>query len=109
MKKKVCFYLNVLLVGGIEKVLLELLKNIDYDKYEVSLLIAYKLGEVEKLKEEIPKNIEIKYLLTEEFLVKGKRKKVLGELGKTEKILDESISFLRKSIIIKKNFRIYQG
>lgn len=102
MKKKVCFYLNVLLVGGIEKVLLELLKNIDHNKYEVSLLIAYKLGEVEKLKKEIPKNIEIKYLLTEEFLVKGKRKKVLGELGKTEKILDESISFVRKAFIKKR-------
>lgn len=59
MKKKVCFYLNVLLVGGIEKVLLELLKNIDHDKYEVSLLIAYKLGEVEKLRKKFLKTLKL--------------------------------------------------
>lgn len=105
MKKKVCFYINVLLVGGIEKVLLELLRNIDYERYEVSLIIAYKLGEVEKLKNEIPKNVNVKYLLTEETLVKGKRKKVLGTLKKSEKIFDESISFIRKEIIKKRLFK----
>ena len=104
-KKKVCFYLNVLLVGGIEKVLLELLRNIDYNEYEVTLLLAYKLGKIEKLKEEVPENIKITYLLEEEILVKGKRKKVIGNLGKIEKVLDETISFFRKLKIKKRLFK----
>lgn len=102
MKKKICFYINALLVGGIEKVLIELLKNIDLEKYEVTLLITYNLGEVEKLKSDIPKEIKIKYLLNEEMLVKGKRKKVLGNLKTIEKLFDESISWIRKIIIEKR-------
>lgn len=39
MKKKILFVSNHLGAGGIEKSLLSLLKNIDYEKYEVHLLL----------------------------------------------------------------------
>ena len=40
MKKKICFYMNTFLVGGIEKVLIELLENIDKNKF-LSLIHIY--------------------------------------------------------------------
>ena len=74
MKKKICFYMNTFLVGGIEKVLIELLENIDKDKFNIKLLIGYNLQELEILKEDIPQNVEIKHLINEEFLIKERRK-----------------------------------
>lgn len=106
MKKKICFYMNTFLVGGIEKVLIELLENIDKDKFNIKLLIGYNLQELEILKEDIPQNVEIKHLINEEFLIKGKKKKSLGKMKNYEKILDESLSWIRK-ILLKRRLLHY--
>lgn len=106
MKKKICFYMNTFLVGGIEKVLIELLENIDKDKFNIKLLIGYNLQELEILKEDIPQNVEIKHLINEEFLIKGKKKKSSGKMKNYEKILDESLSWIRK-ILLKRRLLHY--
>ena len=44
MKKKLLFTANTLDIGGIEKALINLLDNIDYSKYEVTLVLEKKEG-----------------------------------------------------------------
>lgn len=44
MKKKVLFLMPALPGGGAEKVLIDILKNFDYSRYDVSLFLEYKEG-----------------------------------------------------------------
>lgn len=104
MKEKICFYINTFVVGGIEKVLIETLQNIDKNKFEIKLLIGFKLDELEKLKTELPSDIQVDYVLKDNFFCKNKKKKSIGNLKKYEKIIDESLSWLKK-IIFKKNLK----
>lgn len=58
MKKKICFYYYKLVVGGVEKMILNMLDAIDYDKYEVTLFMIDGGGEwVDK----VNTNVKIKY------------------------------------------------
>ena len=57
MKKKLLFTANTLNIGGIEKALVNLLDNIDYEKYEVTLILEKKEG---LLLDDINKNVIIK-------------------------------------------------
>ena len=72
---KIFFYIDVLLVGGIEKVLIELLKNLNKEKFEITLVIGYKLYELEKLITDVPENVKIKYIFQENIFVSYKKKK----------------------------------
>ncbi|MBQ9071776.1 MAG: O-antigen ligase family protein [Bacilli bacterium] len=45
-KKRILFCANDLRIGGIEKALITLLKNIDYNKYDVDLMLETKSGEL---------------------------------------------------------------
>lgn len=56
MKKNILITSNTLCVGGIEKSLINLLKNIDYKLYNVDLILEHVTGELLK---EVPKNINI--------------------------------------------------
>lgn len=96
MKRRILFYIDTLQVGGIEKVLLQYLKNMDSLNNKIILLIGHKLDELEKLRRDIPKTIEIKYILENDIYCKLKKKKSLGKLNKIEKVLMESISFFKK-------------
>ena len=46
MKKKLIFFSYSLCIGGIENALVNLLNKIDYDKYEVTLILIKKEGEL---------------------------------------------------------------
>ena len=59
MKKKVIFINGHMNVGGIEKILLDILKNIDYSKYSIDLCLLEEGGDYYK---EIPKNVNVKIL-----------------------------------------------
>lgn len=102
VKKKVYFYINSFLVGGIERVLLQYLKNIDKKKFNVYLIIGFYLEELEKLKVEIPEEVEVSYILENNLFCSFKKKKALGQMKTIEKILYESLSWLRKYIFEKK-------
>lgn len=56
MKKNILICSNNLCIGGIEKSLISLLKQIDYNKYNVDLLLESNEGELIK---EVPKNVKI--------------------------------------------------
>ena len=55
--KKICIVAEKMLVGGVEKSLLSLLNMIDKDKYEITLYLLKKEGE---LLNQIPDCIKIK-------------------------------------------------
>lgn len=59
MKKKVLILTNKMVVGGVEKALINILQNIDIKKYQITVALPNKGGEFEKL---IPHYIEKKYL-----------------------------------------------
>lgn len=102
MKVKLMFYVDCFLVGGIEKVLIEYLNNVNKEKFDVSLVIAYKLNELEKLKENINSDIKVEYVLEDDIFCNAKKKKSIGKLSKFEKILNESLSFYKKLKMKKK-------
>lgn len=93
---KIKFYVESFLVGGIEKVLLQYLKNIDSINNEVTLIIGYKQGELEKLKSDIPNNVKVEYVLADDMYCDLKKKKAIGKLSKLEKLKMEGTSWLRK-------------
>ncbi|MBR3594311.1 MAG: glycosyltransferase [Clostridia bacterium] len=59
MKKRIAFFQNELTVGGIQKSLINLLSNFDYDKYDVDL---YLFSEENYWKSELPQQLNIKYM-----------------------------------------------
>lgn len=107
--QRIVFYIDVLVVGGIEKVLIELLKNLDKKKFDITLLIGYNLGELEKLKGDIPNWVKIRYIFNEGFYTVLKKKKVAGNMKKYEKILFESYSWLRKLVMKKRILNILRS
>lgn len=56
MKKKIIFLSSTLCIGGIEKALIELLNRLDYNKYDVTLFLENKEGE---LLNKINKNVKV--------------------------------------------------
>lgn len=56
MKKKLCFVLDEFLFGGIERVLINYVKEIDYDLYDVDIII---LSRVEDMVKQIPSTCHI--------------------------------------------------
>ena len=65
MKKNILFINGHLDVGGCERSLVDVLKNIDYSKYNVDLLLLEHKGDYI---EEVPKEVEVKlYSLDDAF------------------------------------------
>lgn len=102
MKRKILFYIETLQVGGIEKILIELLKNINKENFDINLVIGYHLPLLEKFKDDIPKEIKIEYLLKNNIFCRFKEKKALGKLSSYEKILNEILAIKRKKVMEKR-------
>ena len=69
MKKNILFYTSGVGLGGVEKVVLEVLKGIDKNKFDIKLAIQY---ENENLFEnEIPKEVNYKYMLPQKIIDKS--------------------------------------
>lgn len=58
MKKKIAIISTAMVVGGVEKVLTELLKNFDLNRYEVDLWLSGPGGAFERL---IPADVKVRY------------------------------------------------
>jgi len=72
MKKKIIFHNGSLRMGGIERVLVEVLQNIDLKKFEIELLIEDEFKEENIFEKDIPKEIKVTYLRPEWLLQKTK-------------------------------------
>ena len=55
-KKKIILFMTTMYTGGIENALIELLNKLDYEKYDVTLFLENKKGE---LLHKINKNVKI--------------------------------------------------
>lgn len=90
MRKTVLFHVNNFLVGGIEKVLLELLHALDPHRYRVILAIAYDLGASETLLPQVPAHVEIRRVLHRPWMNYVRRQKTSGHIGPLGKALWET-------------------
>lgn len=70
LKKKILFYNGSLRMGGIERVLVEVLQNLDKDKYEIDLVIEDGIRSLNVFEKDIPKYINLHYLKSEELIQK---------------------------------------
>lgn len=70
MMKKVLFYNGSLRMGGIERVLVEVLQNIDRSKMSIDLIIEDGIKSLNVFEKDIPKDIKIYYLKSEELIQK---------------------------------------
>lgn len=114
IKKRLLFVNGHLNVGGVERSLVDLLKYIDYDKYEVDLVLFEELGDYI---DEIPESVNVKfYDMTSTYgsfincilgnLKKGKWKDVFTRIVFTlEKIFGAKVKCLLK--LLFKDLREY--
>jgi len=70
MKKKVLFYNGSLRMGGIERVLVEVLQNLDRSKLDIDLVIEDGIRSLNVFEKDIPKDIKLYYLKPEEVIKK---------------------------------------
>lgn len=100
MKKKILFYTSGVGLGGVEKVILEVLREIDKSKFDIKLALQY---ENENLFEnEIPKEINYKYMLPQKIIDKSlyyreRKKNILYKI-----LYSFMLSY--EKYIIKKNY-----
>jgi glycosyltransferase involved in cell wall biosynthesis len=90
-KKTLLFHVRSFLAGGIEKVLIELLRALDPDKYRILLSIAYDLGDKQVMIGDLPPYVEVHYLVRNPLLVHTYKKKHTANIGVAEKLLGELI------------------
>ena len=70
MKKKVLFYNGSLRMGGIERVLVEVLQNLDRNNLDIDLVIEDGIRSLNVFEKDIPKDIKLYYLKPEEIIKK---------------------------------------
>lgn len=70
MKKKVIFYNGSLRMGGIERVLVEVLQNLDRNNLDIDLVIEDGIRSLNVFEKDIPKDIKLYYLKPEEIIKK---------------------------------------
>lgn len=83
-KKKILFYTSGIGLGGVERVLIELLKFIDKEKFDVK--VAFQNGNERYFENEIPKQIEYRFMLKKELIdktiyFKERKKNIFYKLG----------------------------
>lgn len=84
-KIKIAFRSGSLRMGGLERILIEILKEIDKDKYEITLFIEDDCGEENVFEKDIPKEIDYYFLKSKELIdltksVKEKKKNLFYKL-----------------------------
>ena len=94
MRKKVLFIVNCLIGGGVEKVLITFLKNFDYTRFDVELLLIYNKG---IYLNDVPKEVNVKYLYSKPLSILEKiNYNLLFRLG-----IDYGYKFLIRSRVSK--------
>ena len=62
MRKHIVISSGSLKIGGVERLLIEYLNNVDEKRYKVTLILMSDFGEKNVLKDELNENINVKYL-----------------------------------------------
>lgn len=100
MKKKILFYTSGVGLGGVEKVVLEVLNEIDKNRFDIKLALQY--GNENLFENEIPKEINYEYMLPQKIIDKSlyfreRKKNVLYKV-----LYSFMLSY--EKYIIKKNY-----
>ncbi len=95
MKKKIVYYVNMFLFGGIETSMLEYLRALDKTKFDITLIIGIHMYELEVLLGEIPPEVNVIYILKGQFFSRNYYLKRLKQLSLVQKILDNIVSPFR--------------
>lgn len=105
MKKHILFLSGGLKIGGVERVLIEYLNNIDREKYKITLFLMSDFGSDAVLEPELKKDIQIKYIKNYEII------KQKEELRKNKKNIFKKIKyssfFKKEKKISEKRFVTY--
>ncbi|RTK94624.1 MAG: glycosyltransferase [Neisseriaceae bacterium] len=98
------FHMGRLLGGGIETTLLTYLNLFDRSLFEVSLTVGWRMDELDSFTKLLPKDIEIRYLVSNKSLSKYKIKKIMNSKLSLIDNLIENILFvpIGRIIYIKK-------
>lgn len=85
MKKKIAFRSGSLRMGGLERILIEVLKEIDKERYDVTLFIEDDCGKDNIFEGDIPKEVKYHFLKPESLIrltekVKSKKKNIFYKL-----------------------------
>lgn len=70
MKKNIVFKSGSLKMGGLERVLIEVLQLIDKNKYNITLIIDNDYGKLNVFEKDVPKEIKYYFLKSEELINK---------------------------------------
>ncbi len=100
MKKKVIFRSGSLRMGGLERILIEVLQNINKKKYEIILVIDDDCGKENIFEKDIPKEIKY-YFLKPENLIRKTEYHKLNKQKVYHKLMYNFYMFLENKIIFK--------
>ena len=68
MRKHIVISSGSLKIGGVERLLIEYLNNVDEKRYKVTLILMSDFGEKNVLKDELNENINVKYLKSADMI-----------------------------------------
>lgn len=102
-KTRILFLVSGLFVGGIDTLLKNYLAKYDREHYDIELAVGICLKDLESIRNELPKDLKVHYLVDEDILTHFKIKKKKTGLNIAEKIIDESVlnTFRRLKSIYK--------
>lgn len=84
------FHVSNFLTGGIEKVLVGLLRGLDAQQYRIVLVIAHDLRDAEKLLPQIPPHVEVRRILERPWQNRVRYQKATGRIHPLEKVFWEA-------------------
>lgn len=101
-RKKVLFYTSGIGLGGVEKVLLEILQKIDRKKFDIK--VAFQYGNEDIFEYEIPEEIDYSYMLSKSEIEKTLKIRSNRNLLNRVKY---NFRLIKEKRIIKKNYLKY--
>ena len=106
-KKRLLFLICALLDGGIDTILVEYLRNIDLNQFDVTLAIGTKMDEFEVHLPKIPAGVKVEYLVDSPVLTRFRKAKFSGRLITGEKIANELLlNPIRKAVAARRLKRL---
>lgn len=105
MKPRLLFLISRFLDGGIDTILVEYLRHIPLDQYDVTLAIGMGFGELEVHKPRIPQGVKVEYLVDNTVLTRWRKQKLKGKLPVGCKLLDEAFLNPVRTAVSRSNLK----
>ncbi len=102
MKKNLLIIVSRILQGGIDNILIEYLNQFERSKFNIRLAIGTCMGEHEICINNVPKDIEVHYLVKKGFLVKYRKMRSVQKVSLHKRVYDETLLNPIRRIIQKR-------